>query len=406
MEPILYLVHRIPFPPNKGDKVRSFNLLKFLASRYSVHLGTFVDDPSDHVHVARVQEYCATLMVAEIRPTLARVRSLAGFWTGEALTVPYYRDASLDKWVRDVVRGQGIRKAVVFSSAMAQYVSAIDGLHVVVDFVDVDSAKWNQLGHARRWPLSAVFGREGERLLAFERSIAQRADACVFVTAAEAELFRRLAPECAARVCHAPNGVDTEFFSPQPDLANPFGTDEEAIVFTGAMDYWPNIDAVTWFAQESLPAIVAERPRARFYVVGMAPSAAVQALARDPHIVVTGRVPDVRPYLQHARVVVAPLRVARGIQNKALEAMAMARPVVITAAAAGALSAVPGKDVEVAGSAIEIAQKTLAMMDPSRGNPVGAAARARVLSDYDWTTNLAPFDALLRAPNVAQLGNG
>ncbi len=405
MEPILYLVHRIPFPPNKGDKVRSFNLLKFLASRYRVHLGTFVDDPDDLAHVERLREYCASITAVQIHPTLARIRSLAGFWTGEPLTLHYYRDTSLSAWARDVVRECGIRKAVVFSSAMAQFVPD-EELKVVVDFVDVDSAKWDQMGRAHRWPMSAVFGREGDRLLAFEREVATHADASVFVTQAEADLFRKLAPECAARVTHAVNGVDTAYFAPQPGLPNPFTAGEEAIVFTGAMDYWPNIDAVTWFAQESLPAIVAQRPQARFYVVGMAPSSAVRALARDPHVVVTGRVPDVRPYLQHARVVVAPLRVARGIQNKALEAMAMGRPVVISAGAAGALSALPGREIETATSAADFANKTLALMDGVRGEALGAAARARVLTDYDWMTNLAPFDALLRAPPLALAGAG
>jgi sugar transferase (PEP-CTERM/EpsH1 system associated) len=406
VEPILYLVHRIPYPPNKGDKVRSFNLLKFLASRYRVHLGTFVDDPNDMAYLEPLRECCASLAAMEINPTAARVRSLAGFWTGEALTLPYYRDASLEAWVRTVVREQGIRKAVVFSSAMAQYVSSLEGLRVVVDFVDVDSAKWDALGRARRWPMSAVYRREGERLLAFERVVARQADASVFVTAAEAELFRKRAPECAARVCHAANGVDATYFAPNPDLPSPFARDDEPIVFTGAMDYWPNIDAVTWFAQEILPPILAERPRARFCVVGMSPSPAVQALARDPHVVVTGRVPDVRPYLQHARVVVAPLRVARGIQNKALEAMAMARPVVITSGAAAALSAVPGTELETAGNATEFSRRTLAMMDPACGGPVGHAARARIEADYDWTTNLAPFDALLRAPEAARSMTG
>jgi sugar transferase (PEP-CTERM/EpsH1 system associated) len=406
MEPVLYLTHRIPFPPNKGDKVRSFHLLLFLASRYRVHLGTFVDDPADLVHVARLREYCAMSKVVAIRPALARIRSLTGFWTGEALTLRYYRDASLETWVRAVVREQRIRKAVVFSSAMAQYVSGIDGLRIVVDFVDVDSAKWGQFGRARRWPLSAVFAREAGRLLAFERAVAKRADASVFVTRGEAELFRKLAPECATRVCHAANGVDTDFFFPRQNLPNPYGADEEAIVFTGAMDYWPNVDAVCWFAQNSLPAILAARPRARFYIVGMQPSAVVQALARDSRIVVTGRVTDVRPYLQHARVIVVPLRVARGIQNKVLEAMAMARPVVVSAGAAGALSAVPGTEIEVAADALEFVDKTLALMDSVRGDSMGVAARARVMADYDWATNLAPFDALLRAPVVARAGAG
>jgi sugar transferase (PEP-CTERM/EpsH1 system associated) len=401
MEPILFLTHRIPFPPTKGDKVRSFHLLKFLASRYRVHLGTFIDDPADRVHVSRLGEYCASFKVVEINPKLARIRSLTGFWTGEPLTLSFYRDAELGAWVRNVVRVQGISRAVVFSSAMAQYVAAIDGLRVIVDFVDVDSAKWDLFARTRPWPMSAVFAREGRLLLEFERAVAKRTDASVFVTPGEAELFRKLAPESAARVSHANMGVDSDFFSPHQELPNPYAAGEEAIVFTGAMDYWPNIDAVCWFAQESLPAIVAERPRARFYIVGMNPVPAVQALASDPRIVVTGRVQDVRPYLRHARVVIAPIRIARGIQSKVLEAMAMARPVVVSAVAAAAISGKAGLDYEVADSAHEFAQKTIDLLNNSHGVAIGRSARDRILADYRWTTSLAPFADLLSSSDIA-----
>jgi polysaccharide biosynthesis protein PslH len=401
VEPLLFLVHRIPFPPTKGDKVRSFHLLKFLASRHRVHLGTFIDDSADRVHIPRLQEYCESFKVVEINARLARIRSLTGFWTGEPLTLPFYRDAALGAWVRNVVREHKVRKAVVFSSAMAQYVSSIDGLRVVVDFVDVDSAKWDQFARTRRWPLSAVFAREGKRLLEFERAVARRADASVFVTQGEADLFRKLAPECAPRVFHAAMGVDTDFFSPHQELTNPYSADEEAIVFTGSMDYWPNIDAVCWFAQESLPAIVAKRPRARFYIVGMNPAAAVQALARHPSIVVTGRVADVRPYLQHARVVIVPMRIGRGIQSKVLEAMAMERPVVVSAVAAGAISGKPGFDYEVADSAQEFARKTIDLLDDTHGLAIGRSARARVMADYRWATNLEPFAKLLGMADLA-----
>jgi sugar transferase (PEP-CTERM/EpsH1 system associated) len=404
MEPLLYLVHRIPFPPNKGDKVRSFHLLEYLATRYRVHLGTFVDDPADLEHVPRLQEYCASSKVVTLRPAVARIRSLAALWSGEPLTLRYYHDADLAAWVQTTVREQQIKKAVVFSSAMAQYVSANRDLRVVVDFVDVDSAKWRQYAQSRPWPLSSIFSREGARLLAFERAIARTADASVFVTPAEAELFRSLAPECTFRVHHAQNGVDSDYFSPLQELTNPYGPGEVAIVFTGAMDYWPNIDAVCWFVQEVLPAIVAERPNARFYIVGMQPSPVVVALARAGQVVVTGRVPDVRPYLKHASVVVAPLRVARGIQNKVLEAMAMARPVVASNAAVGALSAVPAVDLEVADSPAEFASKAIALMGTDHGKRIGAAGRLRVLADYHWTTNLAPFDELLAAADVLRAG--
>jgi sugar transferase (PEP-CTERM/EpsH1 system associated) len=395
MEPLLYLTHRIPFPPNKGDKVRSYHLLRFLAERYRVHLGTFVDDEADHAHVEAVAGWCASLKVSVIRPALARVRSLGALVTGEALTLRYYRDDALAQWVRDTVRAQAIGKAVVFSSAMAQYVTGLQGVRTVVDFVDVDSAKWDEYGRARPWPLSGLYRREGDRLLAYERAVAQATDASVFVTPAEADLFRRKAPECAGRVWWAQNGVDTAFFAPDAARPSPFAPDEEALVFTGAMDYWPNVDAVCWFAREALPRIVAARPRVRFYIVGMQPAPTVQALGRLPGVVVTGRVPDVRPYLEHARAVVAPLRVARGIQNKVLEAMAMGRPVVVSAAAAAGLHVAAGAEVEVADDAAGFAARTLAAMDEPRATTLGRAARERAVADYDWSANLARFASLL-----------
>lgn len=404
MEPILFLVHRIPFPPTKGDKVRSFHLLEFLASRFRVHLGTFVDDPGDMKHVAGLSRYCTSYKAAKLSRRIAHIRSLNGFLTGESLTLHYYRDRSMARWVRTTLAEHKIKKVVVFSTAMAQYVSSIPGLHVVADFVDVDSEKWKQYGQSRRWPLSAVFQREANHLLAFERAVAKNASATVFVTPQEAELFRSLAPECASRVFHLSNGVNAEFFSRQLDLPNPFGADEEPIVFTGMMDYWPNIDAVSWFAKEVLPAIVAARPCARFYIVGSRPTSAVKDLAVDRLVVVTGQVDDVRPYLQYARAVVAPMRISRGVQNKVLEAMSMERPVVVWTAAAAALSCVSGRDFEVAGSAAEFALKTVASMDVKRGATIGSCARARVLADYDWNTNLAPLLSLLRQPSVALAG--
>lgn len=398
MEPLLFLVHRIPFPPNKGDKVRSFNLLKFLAARYRVHLGTFIDDANDARYVEHLQKYCASSCAVPLRPRMARVRSLAGLLTDEPLTLRYYRDDALARWVRDTVHQHHIAKAVVFSSAMAQYVEAIDGLQVVVDFVDVDSAKWTTYGRSRQWPLSSIYRREGVRLLAFERAVATRASASVFVTPAEAELFRELAPESAARIRCAQNGVDVEYFDPMHDLPSPYALDEEAVVFTGAMDYWPNIDAVAWFARDVMPAILASRPKARFYVVGMHPAPAVLALASEKGVVVTGLVPDVRPYLKHARVVVAPLRVARGIQNKVLEAMAMARPVVVSTRAAEGLSGIAGVEYETAVEAGDFIAATVRLMADNGSATMGAAARRRVVADYSWSANLAPFEALLAQP--------
>jgi sugar transferase (PEP-CTERM/EpsH1 system associated) len=207
-------------------------------------------------------------------------------------------------------------------------------------------------------------------------------------------------------VCHASNGVDVAYFAPTHGFANPYSGAEEAIVFTGAMDYWPNIDAATWFVHDILPSVLAARPRARFYIVGMRPTPTIQALAQKPQVVVTGAVPDIRPYLHHASVVVAPLRVARGIQNKVLEAMAMARPVVVSAGAAEGLSGEPGVDFETAANAQDFARKTIELMDGRLADAIGVAARQRVVADYAWTVNLAPFATILdnSAPAPASVG--
>ena len=194
MANILFLVHRLPFPPNKGDKVRSFHLLKHLAARHRVFLGTFVDDPDDLQHIETVRSFCSGLYIARLEPKFAKLRSLNALLADDPLTLRYYRDAGLQGWVENTCRSQKIDAAVIFSSAMAQYVESIPRLQTVVDFVDVDSAKWTQYAPNHRWPMSWLYRREGRKLLAYEREVAARSARSFFVTVAEVELFNRLAP--------------------------------------------------------------------------------------------------------------------------------------------------------------------------------------------------------------------
>ncbi|MEO8304489.1 MAG: TIGR03087 family PEP-CTERM/XrtA system glycosyltransferase [Betaproteobacteria bacterium] len=398
MRNLLYLVHRLPYPPNKGDRLRSFHLLKHLATSHRVFLGTFVDSPDDLVHVDALRPLCAEIHVERLDPTQARLRSLTGLACGEALTLPYYRNRGLEAWVRATVEEQRIDTALVFSGAMAQYADALPQLRMLVDFVDVDSAKWTQYSASRRWPSSWLYRREGERLLAFESAVARRAARSFFVTEAEVELFGRLAPECSGKIEAIGNGVDADFFSPANEFSSPFPVGEMPVVFTGAMDYWPNIDAVTWFAQDMLPELRSRWPRLRFYIVGMRPTPQVQALAGDG-VVVTGTVPDVRPYLQHASVVTAPLRVARGVQNKILEAMAMARPVVISQACAAGIDATAGRDFDAApdpGAFIAAIDRLL--REPGPAAAMATAARERVVTRYSWYAHLSRIDRHLDAP--------
>lgn len=401
--PLLYLAHRIPYPPNKGDKVRSFNILRQLARRHRVYLGTFVDQAEDEAWVAKLSEWCADVHAVRIDPKRTRLASLRGLFTGEALSVPYYRHAGLSRWVREVVAGQGIRQAVAFSGPMAQYLDAPGLERTLIDFCDLDSAKWTSYADDHRWPMSWLYRREGRRLLDFECRAAAAASASLFVTAAEAALFRGAAGTLQRPVEVMQNGVDADFFSPEHGFARPYPEGEEVVAFTGAMDYWPNIDAVVWFARELLPALRRVRPQARFWIVGMNPAPAVQALAGDG-VSVTGAVPDVRPYLAHADVMVAPLRIARGIQNKVLEAMAMARPVVVSDTCATGLSA-DAHECEIAHGGDDIVARIVALLaDRERRDAMGGAARARVLADYSWQAHLGRLDHLLEAGAPASQG--
>jgi sugar transferase (PEP-CTERM/EpsH1 system associated) len=394
VENLLLLIHRIPYPPNKGDKIRSYHLLKHLAQHYRVHLGTFVDDPDDWQHVPHVQAMCASSHFAALKPLQARVRSLGALLANRSLSLDYYRNAGLSAWTEATMRAQPISRIVVFSSSMAQYAEAYPQARRVVDFCDVDSDKWRQYADKKSWPMNWLYRHEARQLLAYERKVARECDAALFVSEPEAALFKELAPESSARIGFFNNGVDTDYFSPERSYASPYQAGERAVVFTGAMDYWPNIDAVQWFAAEVFPQLRSKFADARFYIVGARPSAAVQALAQLPGVVVTGTVPDVRPYIAHARVAVAPLRIARGIQNKVLEAMAMATPVVVSPQALEGIEAIPGTDLLLAEDAAGFVAKVSGLLTEG-DTAIGHVARAKVEQLYSWPSNLAHIEARL-----------
>jgi sugar transferase (PEP-CTERM/EpsH1 system associated) len=394
VEHLLYLAHRIPYPPNKGDKIRSYHLLKHLAQRYQVHLGTFIDDPDDWQYVDAVKKLCGETCFVRLDNRLARLGSATALLRNRPLSLDYYRSRTLSDWITRLHRKLPVSRALVFSSPMAQFVLPQRYARRVIDFVDVDSAKWTEYADQKTWPMSQVYAREGRQLLRYEREVARDFDASLFVSSQEAALFAGMAPDSAAKVGWFSNGVDSAYFSPHHDFDSPYPEGGPVMVFTGAMDYWPNIDAVQWFASEMLPAIRLRNPEARFYIVGARPSREVLALSVQPGVVVTGTVPDVRPYLSHARLAVAPLRIARGIQNKVLEAMAMAKPVIVTPQALEGITAEPGRDLMLGASAADFARLACAALDAPPVD-MGRAARAQVEASYNWDSNIARVDALL-----------
>src|SRR6266853_598653 len=404
MKELLFLAHRIPYPPDKGDKIRSFHLLEHLARRYTVHLGALIDDARDWSHVEHVKKMCGETCFVALHPTRAKLRSLAALATGEPLTLRYFRDARLSRWVGDLLGSRRIERSLVFSSAMAQYLegASTGRMRRVLDFVDLDSDKWRQYSRRALGPMRWLYRREAETLFEFERRYAAAFDASLFVSEVEARLFTSQAPETAARVSVVENGVDTEYFSPQRAYPSPYAADESVLVFTGAMDYWANVDAVAWFAREVFPRVHSDFRQARFYIVGARPARAVLDLAQLPGVRVTGTVPDTRPYLAHARAAVAPLRIARGVQNKVLEAMAMARPVVASPQAAAGMR--PCMELlewttDVPETAARMLLKLLREPTPAA---LGDALRAHVSRHYSWNENLARVETILEGDAPAR----
>ena len=399
MPNLLFLTQRIPYPPIKGEKIRPLQILRHLRQSYDVHLGCLVDDPRDQEHVPTVRALCTDAYFATLDRRRAKVTCLRGLLTGEPLSVTFYRDRGLADWTARVLRE--VRPEVIFvcSSNMAPYVLDLRDQRSVclVDLADVDSEKWRAYADTGRPPMKWVHAREWRRTAGLEGRIARECDWSTFVSAEEAALFTRLHPAAADRIRSVSSGVDAAYFDPALPTEAPYPTDRLNFVFTGTMDYPPNMDAVAWFAGTILPLIRQASPGAAFHIVGSSPAPGVQALASEC-VHVTGRVPDVRPYVAHATACVAPMRIARGIQNKVLEAMAMARPVVVTPDALEGIGARPGEEVLLAETAEAFAA---ACLDAAGNAAVGAAARQRVLRDYVWAERMRGFDALLTAPHRA-----
>lgn len=392
---LLFLAHRIPYPPDKGEKIRAWHLLDHLAKRYVVDLGCLVDDPRDFDHVPVLARRCAEVRAVATGSRLAAaVRTLLRARPGVPLSQGWFHHPTLADWVEAGLRQRRWDVALVYSSAMAPYLMGDARLFRVLDMVDVDSAKWAAYAAGARGPMRLVWRREARTLLALERRAAATFERTIFVSEPEARHFLDLCPEAAGRVDWVENGVDLARFDPTVPQPNPFPQGTLPIVFTGTMNYRPNVDAVVWFAEQVLPRIRARFPAAGFWIVGANPAPQVSALARLPGVSVTGSVPDVRPFLAHAALAVAPLLIARGIQNKVLEAMAMARPVVASPQAFEGVRAVPGRDLLVAEGVERTAEAVCAVLE-GRHPGLGERARAAVREGHDWSATLARLDSLL-----------
>ncbi|NGZ87096.1 TIGR03087 family PEP-CTERM/XrtA system glycosyltransferase [Duganella aceris] len=397
MRDLLFLTHRLPYPPNKGERIRAYHALQYLVRHFRVHLGSFIDHDDELPFAERLAADCADSCIVRLPANRARLAGVIALMRGEALSLPYFRHAALRCWVDRTLEQYPAMPCLAFSGPMAQYLTRPQSLRVM-DLVDVDSEKWHDYADRNRWPMSWLYRREGRLLLEHERRVAADFKQVLLVSPAEAALFKQRAPESSHKIDYYNNGVDSEYFSPLGHHPNPYG-EAPVLVFTGTMDYRPNIDAVTWFAERVMPPLRQRFADLQFHIVGSRPTGAVLGLRRVPGVHVSGAVPDIRPYLRHATLVVAPLQVARGVQNKVLEAMAMQKTIIATPQALEGISAVPGVEVIGADGADEFIRHISHQL--TSFDDFGLAARRRILLDYNWERNLQRLGRVLGIPGTS-----
>ena len=389
---ILYLCHRIPYPPNKGDKIRSYHQVKYLSQYHTLYLACLIDDPDDWQHVEPLRSMCRHVEVVERK-------CLSGWWrVGKALLFGYplsvgaFVVPELQRKVDQLLQLEAIDRIVIFSSPMAEYVKHIHTIPKIVDFVDMDSEKWRAYASVKSFPLSQLYTMEADRLGDYEWEVAQACTKSIVISEEETPLLKKRSDHTIIPKVIA-NGVDYDYFS----LTSKVERAKPIIVFTAAMDYFPNVDAAEFFCRTILPRIHQVVPQAQFFIVGRNPVPSLRQLEeRIPNVHVTGTVPDVRPYLSEAIVAVAPLRIARGVQNKILEAMAMELPVVGTTPAFQGLPVSSDYGMYLANEPEEFANAVVKLLtNPDRARRDGRVARQFVMSRYDWSVILKEFEQVL-----------
>jgi len=390
---ILYLCHRIPYPPNKGDKIRSFNEIKFLSENNTIDLITLADDPGDLKYVKNLKKYCRQVKVFPLNKNFAKIKGFLSLITGQSISQGYFYQKRFQNMFNRWTSSEKYDVLIGFSSPMAEYVFKSENKiqkiakTLVMDFCDLDSDKWNQYALKTTFPLNIIYKKEAVRLLQFEKKINKIFTKSIFVSHKEAELFVKYHPE-AKDIQIISNGVDYHYFDPDKiKISQSFPS--PMLVFSGAMDYYANIDGVTWLAKEILPEIKKKIPKIKFYIVGSNPGPVVKALEKDASIIVTGFVRDIREYYKAADLCIIPLRIARGVQNKVLEGMAMGKAVISTSPAVQGINPEVKYALEIEDDPQKFAGKTVDFLNNKhRRKQLGSKARDFVLQHHNWKKNL------------------
>lgn len=388
---VLFLTHRLPYPPNRGDRIRAYHTIKFLAKYADIKLGSVADEAWLPEHEAALRELCDEVSIHRLPPRGRWVRAVKSMAFGRSATEGAFFSPALaeqvSQWTASPLDG-----AVLYCSSMGQYMSyfRVRPKQVIVDLVDVDTQKWRDYVGTTRGPRQMLYRVEAERVRALELRLSKNADWMTVVSEEEANLYRSIHPSSAVHAVS--NGVDQEYFSPSALPESTYQDVRQAdpqMVFVGVLDYWPNEQGLDWFVKHVLPSILARYPAAKLHIVGRRPSSKVQELAKAPGVQLVGEVDDVRPYVLAAHFAIAPLKIARGVQNKVLEALACGRPVIATHEAATGIEHAGG--ILIADTPEQWLDAIGSLRGAGRSEGMARAARRGCEQAYSWDAKLQPF---------------
>ena len=386
---VLYVCHRFPYPPKRGGKIRPFNMIRHLSQQHEVTVCSLARSPQEAEDARGIAPYCKRFEIALVDDRVQALRMVARLPTPAPSSFGFFRSPSLARTIDRLLATEKFDLVFVHCSSVAPYVSGHRATPKILDFGDMDSQKWLEYARYKPFPLSAGYWLEGRKLVAEERRLARQFDLCTATTRAEWDTLDGY--DTGTPSDWFPNGVDSEYFAPGSEAFDP-----DTVSFVGRMDYYPNQECMFDFCASTWPIIRERRPNAKLLIIGADPSPAVRKLGELPGVQVTGSVPDVRPYVRRSAVMVAPLNIARGTQNKILEAMAMGVPVVTSEIAAGGVDAVAGEHLLVAKTRADCADAVLKVMaDKGERARLAVAGRARMLSNHAWPKSMQRLDGII-----------
>ena len=386
---IFFIGQRVPFPPDRGDKITTYNEIRHLSTKHEVHVFCLADGRRDLDNIPGLRRYAKSVTAVPVVGWASKLRALDAMLAGKPLSVAAFNEAKLHDAVTRKFSELQPDLIIVYSCNVAQYAEHFPQVPRIMQFAELDSSRWGQFARRSRPPMRWVYALEERRFFAYERHIARSLSHALVCTAAEQRDFERLIP--GAPVSLVGNGVDLDYFCSTGVAKRP-----GSIVFTGVMDYFPNIDAVVWFCDEVLPIVQQQIPGAGLTICGSRPAAAVRRLAKRRGVTVTGRVPDMRPYMDEAELFIAPMRMARGIQNKLLEALAMGLPCVASQTAARGTVVQDGEGILAADDPEVFAEHVVRLLrDGAFRAAMASKARATAEANYRWEAQLTRLDQVI-----------